>query len=308
MPPHASESPAKKQTKWTPEENTLITSLRGSGMKWEDISRRLPGRSAISCRLHYQNYLEKRGDWDEEKKNKLARLYERLKAEMWAKVAEEMAIPWRAAEAMHWQLGADDIAHRAGNTTPFTLSASAAEVSHGSSRASPRHTHSHSQGSLSRDVGPGRGYGRAGTAPASRPLASRRESIPQHVPLYPEHPPESYGYAPHGVPLAPIQTQLQQPRPGMLPGVSELTTGMSPYSTPAYSIPMPSASPAPSSTASPGPFMTPMGYPPLEPTGSKRRRSPDTGSMSPEINRRRHLDPRTEYYDKTSPPRHERGR
>lgn len=75
--PHAAESPAKKQSKWSPEEDALIIELRGSGMKWEDISRQLPGRSAISCRLHYQNYLERRSEWDEDKKNKLARLYER---------------------------------------------------------------------------------------------------------------------------------------------------------------------------------------------------------------------------------------
>lgn len=72
-----SESPAKKQSKWSPEEDALIIELRGSSMKWEDISKRLPGRSAISCRLHYQNYLERRSEWDEERKNKLARLYER---------------------------------------------------------------------------------------------------------------------------------------------------------------------------------------------------------------------------------------
>ena len=71
------ESPAKKQSKWSPDEDALIIELRGSGMKWEDISKRLPGRSAISCRLHYQNYLERRSEWDEERKNKLARLYER---------------------------------------------------------------------------------------------------------------------------------------------------------------------------------------------------------------------------------------
>ena len=46
-------------------------------MKWDDISKRLPGRSSISCRLHYQNFLERRPEWDEEKKNKLAVLYER---------------------------------------------------------------------------------------------------------------------------------------------------------------------------------------------------------------------------------------
>ena len=77
MPPYTIDSPAKKQSKWSAEEDTLIIELRGSGMKWEDISKRLPGRSAISCRLHYQNYLERRSEWDEEKKNKLARLYER---------------------------------------------------------------------------------------------------------------------------------------------------------------------------------------------------------------------------------------
>ena len=46
-------------------------------MKWEGISQRIPGRSPVSCRLHYQNYLEKRCDWSDEKKSKLARVYER---------------------------------------------------------------------------------------------------------------------------------------------------------------------------------------------------------------------------------------
>lgn len=75
---HPAESPAKKkQTKWTGDEDASIIELRGNGMKWEDISKHLPGRSAISCRLRFQNYLERRSEWDEEKKNKLARLYER---------------------------------------------------------------------------------------------------------------------------------------------------------------------------------------------------------------------------------------
>lgn len=33
---------------------------------------------------------------------------------MWAKVAEEMQVPWRAAEAMHWQLGENEMGRRAG--------------------------------------------------------------------------------------------------------------------------------------------------------------------------------------------------
>ncbi|KAK7921117.1 hypothetical protein PG985_009139, partial [Apiospora marii] len=287
MAPHAAESPAKKQSKWSAEEDALIIELRGNGMKWEDISKRLPGRSAISCRLHYQNYLERRSEWDEERKNKLARLYERFKPEMWAKVAEEMAIPWRAAEAMHWQLGENDMARRAG-VVPFALSA--VNLDSAQARGPPRgHSHSHSQGSLPRDmVGPTRGYGRTPTMPQARPIVTRKDSMPPHMPPHLEHGPGGYDYPPPGGPLAPIQSQSQQ-RPGMLPGLAELTTGVSPYSTPAYSIGIPSVSPAQSATASPGPFIPAMAYPPLEPAGSKRRRSPDL--LQAEANRRRHLDP-----------------
>ncbi|RPB00071.1 hypothetical protein L873DRAFT_1805853 [Choiromyces venosus 120613-1] len=77
LPEAAQTSPAKKQSKWSADEDAKIIDLRGRGHKWEDISRELPGRSAISCRLHYQNYLERRSEWDEDRKNRLARLYER---------------------------------------------------------------------------------------------------------------------------------------------------------------------------------------------------------------------------------------
>ena len=43
----------------------------------------------------------------------------RFRAEMWSKVAKEMGIPWRAVEAMHWHLGEQEMAHRAG-VTPFS--------------------------------------------------------------------------------------------------------------------------------------------------------------------------------------------
>jgi hypothetical protein len=63
-------------------------------MKWDDIAKRLPGRSSISCRLRYQNYLEKRAIWDEEKKNKLARLYARyVPLDKWG---------WDAQTASSW--------------------------------------------------------------------------------------------------------------------------------------------------------------------------------------------------------------
>ncbi|KAI4862917.1 hypothetical protein F4820DRAFT_392541 [Hypoxylon rubiginosum] len=213
---------------------------------------------------------------------------------MWKQVSNEMGLPWRTVEKMHWQLGEIEIARRAGaNVFNPTFSTTSSEGQHGGSKTSPRHSHSRSQGGSSREVGPGRSYSRGGTSSSSRPLASRRESVSHHMPIYPEHVSEDYGYTHQGMPLAPIQTLNQPPRPGMLPGVNELTTGISPYSTPAYAIAMPSASPVPSSTASPGPYMTPMGYPPLEPAGSKRRRSLDTNHMPLEMSRRRHLDPRT---------------
>lgn len=145
---HPAESPAKKkQSKWSGEEDAAIIELRGNGMKWEDISKQLPGRSAISCRLRFQNYLERRSEWDDEKKNKLARLYERcvrnndrsyaqpvltssgrFKKDMWEKIAKEMQLPWRAAEAMHWQIGEVEMASRA-NVPVFHLANPSSQAS-----------------------------------------------------------------------------------------------------------------------------------------------------------------------------------
>lgn len=58
---------------------------------------------------------------------------------MWARVAEEMAMPWRAVEAMHWQMGEHEMAKRAG-VTPFSLT-NASSV-YDSGNIGPR-SHSH---------------------------------------------------------------------------------------------------------------------------------------------------------------------
>lgn len=66
---------------------------------------------------------------------------------MWSKIAEEMAIPWRAAEAMHWQIGENDMARRAG-VTPFSLtltnnnSTSSSSTNGGGSMNGNHHTRS----------------------------------------------------------------------------------------------------------------------------------------------------------------------
>jgi len=97
--------------------------------------------------------------------------------------------------------------------------------------------------------------------------------------------PSYYGQGGPG--LAPIQPGPHQGRGGMLPGVAELTTGISPYMTPAYSMGMTTTSPGPSQTASPGPVGPGMGY--LDPSAGKRRASPDSGQRDM---RRPQFDPR----------------
>ncbi|KAF4340474.1 hypothetical protein FBEOM_5601 [Fusarium beomiforme] len=286
IPPHAADQPpVKKQSKWSPEEDALIIELRGRNMKWEDISKRLPGRSAISCRLHYQNYLERRSEWDEERKNKLARLYERFKSEMWAKVAEEMAVPWRAAEAMHWQLGETDMARRAG-VVPFSLAAVNVEGSN-SHRSSPSRSHIHPQpqGSMPRDLGapsPRVVYNRPPPMPVNtRTMVPRRESVPPPLPLPVVPDPAEVQYVP-GPGLAPIQNQPPPRAAGMLPGVAELTGGVSPYSTPAAVPNM-----GPITGVAQSPLYTTLASYSIESAGSKRRASPD--EYRHEANQRRRI-------------------
>lgn len=119
---------------------------------------------------------------------------------MWKQIANEMGVPWRTVEKMHWQLGEVEIARRAG-----------------ANLFNPNFSTPPSDADLTRS------YSRGGTSSSSRPLASRRESVSHHMTVHPEHPPEDYGYTHHGMPLAPIQTQRQS-----LLGVNELMTGISP--------------------------------------------------------------------------------
>lgn len=115
-----SESPVKWRSKWSlQEEETVIRLKEEEYWKWEDIGKELPGRTATSCRLHYQQYNFKK-NLDEARKNELARLYERLKYQIWAPIAEEMSIPWTEVEAMHWQLGQQEMAQRASDTLTST--------------------------------------------------------------------------------------------------------------------------------------------------------------------------------------------
>lgn len=43
---------------------------------------------------------------------------------MWTPIARDLCIPWRAVEALHWQMGRDEMSRRAG-VTPFALASGA---------------------------------------------------------------------------------------------------------------------------------------------------------------------------------------
>ncbi|KAL8718606.1 MAG: hypothetical protein Q9225_004269 [Loekoesia sp. 1 TL-2023] len=113
--PQESRQANKKPTRqWSKSDSEELLRLRGDNMKWEDIARHFPGRTSTACRLRYQNYLERKHDWTDEKKAKLARLYDRYKHEMWEGISKELQIPWRAVEDMHWVIGQVDMANLAG--------------------------------------------------------------------------------------------------------------------------------------------------------------------------------------------------
>ncbi|KAL8866826.1 MAG: hypothetical protein Q9174_006058, partial [Haloplaca sp. 1 TL-2023] len=108
---HANKKPTRQ---WSEADSEELLRLRGANMKWDDIARRFPSRTATACRLRYQNYLERKHNWTEEKKSRLARLYDRHKQDMWLQIANELNIPWRAVEDMHWVLGQEEMASLAG--------------------------------------------------------------------------------------------------------------------------------------------------------------------------------------------------
>ncbi|RAL61543.1 hypothetical protein DID88_009582 [Monilinia fructigena] len=246
MGAHPSESPAKKQSKWSPEEDALIIDLRGSGMKWEDISKRLPGRSAISCPYYRITYLERRSEWDEERKNKLARLYERFKQEMWSKSSR-----------------------RNGSTM-------ASSGSHALATRRKRH---------GKTCWPGTAQGNPNSRGATRTIAARRESTPRSVP--PTSPTDGLALAAIGGGMGMIGGRGGQ----YLPSLVEMTTGVSPYTTPAYAMSMPTHSSGyssgilvlPGPYPSPGPLLPAIGM--INRLETKRRGSPETGSR--ESTRRR---------------------
>jgi hypothetical protein len=209
---------------------------------------------------------------------------------MWSKVAEEMAVPWRAAEAMHWQLGENDMARRAG-VVPFSLSNVTLDTPPAAHRPSPTRGHSYSQshsGTMASSSRISRTTGAQSSGSMGRPssfhqpqaartIAARRESTPRSIP-----PPSPSALAAIGGSMMGLGRGAGQ----MLPSVAELTTGVSPYSAPAYatSMSMPMSG---GGYPSPGPFLPPVGSMQDRSQGGDIKRRGSPGAESREANRRR---------------------
>lgn len=190
------------------------------------------------------------------------------------------------------------MARRAG-VVPFSLSSVTVDTPPPGHRSSPTRGHAHSQSHSSVISGTGSTSGSRYSRPttshshsssrgsgsnAGRTIAARRDSTPRSVP--PASPSDGLALAAigGGMPMG----MGRGGRGGqMLPSVAEMTTGVSPYSTPAYTMSMPMSMPmGGGGYSSPGPLL-----PAISSMGVgvrpdvKRRASPEMGSR--ETSRRR---------------------
>ncbi|KXL46856.1 hypothetical protein M433DRAFT_8474 [Acidomyces richmondensis BFW] len=131
---------------------------------------------------------------------------------MWEKIAKEMQLPWRAAEAMHWQIGEVEMAQRA-NVPVFHLM--------GQGGASSQ------SGATLGDVRPRSNSPPTGTGP--HPLMLYTHTHNHSLPQIPQP-------LPH--PISPIQTRARRNSSGTSPSTSSLRhRADSARSVPASAIP-----------------------------------------------------------------------
>lgn len=134
----------------------------------------------------------------------------RFKKDMWEKIAKEMQLPWRAAEAMHWQIGEIEMASRANvpvfhlanpssqsstqapptpqvytYPTPGSLAATESGSSSGSpavngagyhSQATYPSTHNHTLPQMAQPISPGQGQTRRNSASSAAGAENRNRS------------------------------------------------------------------------------------------------------------------------------------
>lgn len=120
---------------------------------------------------------------------------------MWGPLAAELGIPWRAAEAMHWQLGETEMARRAG-VVPFTLASSSST--------------SNAPVSTSQAPPPGSFYLPQGSPETHSTRPSRSSSLGQRS--------DDLGYIPRP-PMSGGQPPFQPVAGALLPSLAELERG-----------------------------------------------------------------------------------
>jgi hypothetical protein len=103
--------------------------------------------------------------------NNMLTTMNRFKKDMWEKISKEMALPWRAAEAMHWQIGEVEMAQRA-NVPVFHLAGQQSAPTNAG--AMPDSRSSTSPGSVSSGPAPVHGYSHAHTHSHSLPQVSHQ--------------------------------------------------------------------------------------------------------------------------------------
>ncbi|KAG6042499.1 hypothetical protein E4U39_005876 [Claviceps sp. Clav50 group G5] len=111
----------KQRFRWSGDEETCLIEYKRAGMGWKEISDLLPGRTPESCDTYYRSQCESGPAWPQERKNELSKLYKNHKPSMWAKIGEELKVPWYVAEDMHWSLGAVMRVDQAGVTFSYQV-------------------------------------------------------------------------------------------------------------------------------------------------------------------------------------------
>ncbi|KAG5955695.1 hypothetical protein E4U56_007064 [Claviceps arundinis] len=101
-------------TEWSGNEETVLFAYRDAKKSWKTVSDHLPWRTVGACRCHYSTQNLTGPAWPQERKNELCKLYQSLKSSMWAKIGDQLTVWWEVAEDMHWILGAEEMAERAG--------------------------------------------------------------------------------------------------------------------------------------------------------------------------------------------------
>ncbi|KAK4693342.1 hypothetical protein P7C71_g4038, partial [Lecanoromycetidae sp. Uapishka_2] len=111
--PTVSDPTTRNRLGRTAEEDALRLQLRDQGMEWGEVEAKVAAYGASSCKLHCANNVWNEDMWTEEKMNKLAKVYERLRMDVWKPIADELCIPWDSVEGMHWSMGMDEMSLRA---------------------------------------------------------------------------------------------------------------------------------------------------------------------------------------------------